>query len=69
MTQNSQEEKVWKGGENMAKEILLEEKIKRRWAQMEEMNQIWDKLSERQKGYLDGCMSTVIALSASHKAG
>ena len=47
----------------MKKEILTEEKIKNRWTQMEEMNQIWDKLSERQKGYLDGCMDTVIAMA------
>lgn len=47
----------------MKKEILTEEKIKNRWTQMEEMNQIWDKLSERQKGYLDGCMNTVIAMA------
>lgn len=42
----------------MAKEILSEEKVKKRWTQMEEMNRIWEKLSERQKGYLDGCMSS-----------
>lgn len=46
----------------MMKEILTEEKVKQRWQQMEEMNAIWDCLTERQKGYLDGCMNTVIAL-------
>ena len=45
----------------MMKEILTEEKVKQRWQQMEEMNAIWDCLTERQKGYLDGCMNTVIA--------
>lgn len=47
----------------MMKEILTEEKVKQRWQQMEEMNAIWDCLTERQKGYLDGCMNTVIALA------
>lgn len=46
----------------MMKEILTE-KVKQRWQQMEEMNAIWDCLTERQKGYLDGCMNTVIALA------
>lgn len=41
----------------MMKEILTEEKVKQRWQQMEEMNAIWDCLTERQKGYLDGCMN------------
>ena len=34
----------------MMKEILTEEKAKQRWQQMEEMNQIWETLSEREKG-------------------
>ena len=55
----------------MMKEMLTEEKVKQRWQQMEEMNTIWDRLTERQKGYLDGCMNTVIALagSAQKRAG
>ena len=56
----------------MMKEILTtEEKVKQRWKQMEEMNAIWDRLTERQKGYLDGCMNTVIALAGTEqkKAG
>lgn len=55
----------------MIKEILTEEKVKQRWKQMEEMNAIWDRLTERQKGYLDGCMNTVIALAGASqkKAG
>ena len=32
----------------MMKEILTEEKVKQRWQQMEEMNAIWDCLTERQ---------------------
>lgn len=54
----------------MMKEILTE-KVKQRWQQMEEMNAIWDCLTERQKGYLDGCMNTVIALAeeSQKKAG
>ena len=47
----------------MMKEILTEEKVKQRWQQMEEMNAIWDRLTERQKGYLEGSMNTVIALA------
>lgn len=55
----------------MMKEILTEEKVKQRWQQMEEMNAIWDCLTERQKGYLDGCMNTVIAMAGASqkKAG
>ena len=55
----------------MMKEILTEEKVKQRWQQMEEMNAIWDCLTERQKGYLDGCMNTVITLAGASqkKAG
>lgn len=55
----------------MMKEILTEEKVKQRQQQMEEMNAIWDCLTERQKGYLDGCMNTVIALAGTEqkKAG
>lgn len=55
----------------MMKEILTEEKVKQRWQQMEEMNAIWDYLTERQQGYLDGCMNTVIALTGAEqkKAG
>lgn len=29
---------------------------------MKEMNAIWDHLTERQKGYLDDCIHTAIAL-------
>ena len=47
----------------MKKETLTEEKVKQRWQQMEEMNQIWETLSEREKGYLEGSMNTVIALA------
>lgn len=57
-----------RGEHHMKKETLTEEKAKQRWQQMEEMNQIWDKLSERQKGYLDGCMNTVIALAGAKVA-
>lgn len=55
----------------MMKEILTEEKVKQRWQQMEEMNAIWDRLTERQKGYLEGSMNTVIALAGASqkKAG
>ena len=53
----------------MMKEILTEEKVKQRWQQMEEMNMIWDHLTEREKGYLDGCMNTVIALASQKRAG
>ena len=52
----------------MMKENLTEEKVKQRWQQMEEMNTIWDQLTERQKGYLDGCMNTVIALAEQKRA-
>lgn len=50
---------------------IAKEKVKQRWQQMEEMNAIWDRLTERQKGYLDGCMNTVIALAGTEqkKAG
>lgn len=60
-----------KNMKRMKKEDLTEEKIKERWKQMEEMNAIWDCLTERQKGYLDGCMNTVIALAGTEqkKAG
>lgn len=60
-----------KNMKRMKKEDLTEEKIKERWKQMEEMNAIWDCLTERQKGYLDGCMNTVIALAGAEqkKAG
>lgn len=60
-----------KNMKRMKKEDLTEEKIKERWKQMEEMNAIWDCLTERQKGYLDGCMNTVIALAgeSQKKAG
>ena len=34
----------------MKKEILTEEKVKQRWQQMEEMDKIWNNLSEREKG-------------------
>ena len=51
----------------MKKEILTKEKVEKRWALMEDMNQIWDKLSEREKGYLVGCMKTVIALASQAK--
>lgn len=33
----------------MKKEILTEEKVKQRWQQMEEMDKIWNNLSEREK--------------------
>lgn len=52
----------------MKKENLTEEKVKQRWTQMEEMNQIWDKLTEREKGYLEGSMNTVIALAGAKVA-
>lgn len=52
----------------MKKENLTEEKVKQRWIQMEEMNRIWDKLSERQKGYMEGSMNTVIALAGAKVA-
>ena len=60
-----------KNMKRMKKEDLTEEKIKERWKQMEEMNAVWDCLTERQKGYLDGCMNTVIALAGASqkKAG
>jgi len=51
----------------MMKEILTDEKVKKRWQQMEKMNAIWDHLTERQKGYLDGCMNTVIALAGAEQ--
>lgn len=51
----------------MMKEILTEEKVKQRWKQMEEMNTIWDCLTERQKGYLDGCMNTIAALAGAEQ--
>lgn len=57
-----------KRGENMKKETLTEEKVKQRWQQMEEMNQIWETLSEREKGYLEGSMNTVIALAGTKVA-
>ena len=47
----------------MKKEILTEEKVKQRWQQMEEMDKIWNNLSEREKGYMDGCMNTIVALA------
>lgn len=53
----------------MKNENITKEKLKKRWAQMEEMNAIWDTLTERQKGYLDGCMNTAIALAGEKKAG
>ena len=55
----------------MMKVILTEEKATQRWQQMEEMNAIWDCLTERQKGYLEGSMNTVIALAGASqkKAG
>ena len=51
----------------MMKEILTEEKVKQRWQQMEEMNAIWDYLTERQKGYLEGIMNTVISLAGTYE--
>lgn len=53
----------------MKKEILTEEKVKQRWQQMEEMDKIWNNLSEREKGYMDGCMNTIVALTQARKAG
>ena len=53
----------------MKNEIITEEKLKKRWMQMEEMDAIWDTLTERQKGYLDGCMNTTIAFAGEKKAG
>lgn len=54
---------------DMKKEILTEEKVKQRWQQMEEMDKIWNNLSEREKGYMDGCMNTIVALAQARKAG
>lgn len=58
-----------RGEKNMKKEILTEEKVKQRWQQMEEMDKIWNNLSEREKGYMDGCMNTIVALAQARKAG
>ncbi len=52
----------------MKKETLTEEKVKQRWQQMEEMNRIWETLSERQKGYMEGSMNTAITLAGAKVA-
>ena len=58
-----------RGEIDMKKEILTEEKVKQRWQQMKEMDKIWNNLSEREKGYMDGCMNTIVALAQARKAG
>ena len=58
-----------RGKIDMKKEILTEEKVKQRWQQMKEMDKIWNNLSEREKGYMDGCMNTIVALAQARKAG
>ena len=52
--------------QKMSKE---EKKIKKRCEQVDEMNKIREQLTEREKGYLDGCIHTVAALASQKRAG
>lgn len=53
----------------MTEKNITEETLKKRWGQMEEMNEIWDRLPDRQKGYLEGCMNTIAAINNQKQAG
>ena len=50
-----------------AKEILTEEKVKQRWQQMEEMDEIFHQNDAWTQGYLRGCMVTVVAMADQEK--
>ncbi len=52
--------------QKMSKE---EKKIKKRCEQVDEMSKIREQLTEREKGYLDGCIHTVAALASQKRAG
>ena len=51
----------------MMKEILTEEKVKQRWQQMEEMDEIFHQNDAWTQGYLRGCMVTVVAMADQEK--
>ena len=51
----------------MMKEILTEEKLKKRWQQMEEMNKIFNQNDEWTQGYLKGCAVTAAVLGHQEK--
>jgi hypothetical protein len=51
----------------MKKGNITEEKIKKRWAQMEEMNMIFNQSDAWTQGYLRGCMATAAAMADQEK--
>lgn len=53
----------------MKKQEMTREKIKKRCEQINEMSKIREQLTEREKGYLDGCIHTVAALASQKRAG
>ena len=53
----------------MKKQEMTREKIKKRCEQVDERSKIREQLTEREKGYLDGCIHTVAALASQKRAG
>ncbi len=53
----------------MKEQEITREKIKKRCEQIDEMSKIREQLTEREKGYLDGCIHTVAALASQKRAG
>lgn len=51
----------------MMKEALTEEKIKKRFQQMEEMDKIFNQNDAWTQGYLRGCMVTAAAMADQEK--
>lgn len=51
----------------MMKETLTEEKLKKRFQQMEEMDKIFNQNDAWTQGYLKGCMATVAAIADQEK--
>ena len=51
----------------MKKGNITEQKIKKRWAQMEEMNMIFNQSDAWTQGYLRGCMATAAAMADQEK--
>ena len=44
----------------MKEQEMTREKIKKRCEQVDEMSKIREQLTEREKGYLDGCIHTCL---------
>lgn len=51
----------------MMKEAIAEEKIKKRFQQMEKMDKIFNQNDAWTQGYLRGCMVTVAAMADQEK--